>query len=88
MAGGRHRDTSDECVSTRARSGGDNARWFQSVIGTSRKAMRKRDVMRAKWTNEKRKKPIRACRCMIGFAIDSVGAADEVCVGEGLVGGL
>ena len=29
---------------------------------------------------------IRTCRCMISFAMDSMGAADGTCVGVGLVG--
>ncbi len=36
--------------------------------------------------NGKRKQAIRTCRCMISFAIDSMGAADDGCVGDGLVG--
>ena len=42
--------------------------------------------MSDKFTNGKRKKAIRTCRCMISFAIDSVGAAGDVCAGDGLVG--
>ena len=36
--------------------------------------------------NGKRKETIRTCRCIISFAIDSMGAADDACVGDGLVG--
>ena len=42
--------------------------------------------MSAKFTNGKRKKAIRTCRCIMSFAIDSVGAAGDVCAGDGLVG--
>ena len=45
--------------------------------------MRKHDVMLSK---EERKKAIRTCWCMIGFAIDSIGATNGACVGGGLVG--
>jgi hypothetical protein len=48
--------------------------------------MRKRDVMGTKLTNGKRKQAIRTCRCMINFAIDSMGAADDAYVCDGLVG--
>ena len=37
-------------------------------------------------TDGKRKKAIRACRCMVSFEIDGVGATDGGCVGGGLVG--
>ena len=36
--------------------------------------------------NRKRRKTIRTCRCVISFAIDSMGAADDACVGDDLVG--
>ena len=36
--------------------------------------------------NGKRRKTIRTCRCIISFAIDSMGAAGDGCVGDGLVG--
>ena len=36
--------------------------------------------------NGKRKETIRTCRCIISFAMDSMGAADDACVGDGLVG--
>jgi len=37
-------------------------------------------------TNGKRKKAIHICRSMISFTIDSMGAANKACVGDGLVG--
>ena len=36
--------------------------------------------------NGKRKETIRTCRCIISFAMDSMGAADDACVGDELVG--
>ena len=51
-----------------------------------KRAMRKRDVMWAKLTNEKRKKATRTCRCMISIDINSMSAVDGACVGDGLVG--
>jgi hypothetical protein len=34
----------------------------------------------------RRTKAMCKCRCIISFAIDSVGAADNACVGDGVVG--
>ena len=34
----------------------------------------------------KQERVIRTCRCIISFAIDSMGAADDAGVGDGLVG--
>ena len=36
--------------------------------------------------NGERKETIRTCRCIISFAIDSMGAAGDACVGDALVG--
>ena len=39
------------------------------------------------FTDGKRKKATRTCRCMISFAMDSMSAVGGACVGDGLVGG-
>ena len=66
------------------RGGSDDEDGFRGSSGKG--AMRTRDLRWAKWTNGKRKKAIRTCRCIISFAIDGIGAADGACVGDGPVG--
>jgi hypothetical protein len=48
--------------------------------------MGKRGVRLASWTNGKQKMAVRTCWCMISFAIDSMGAVDDACAGDGLAG--
>ena len=69
-------------MSTRVRSGGNDAGWITS---TSNENLRCK-VSQIGKRETGNKKAIHTCRCITSSIIDSMGAADGACVGDRLVG--